>query len=139
MQDLQQLLNRHSKTPLKGNCGRLHEPRSGVEARQAMARARHDGEDLGSGVDGIEDLREEEQPQGLAEVAEDAVNGEHHAGKVAVRVSNKHLGRVPIVAQERERHGHERKQEVDGEEMRVCGGVRVWRGREEVENIVDHD
>ena len=57
-------------------------------------------------------------------MAEDADDGEEHAGEVAVGVAYKNFGRVPIVAAEGAGNAEEREQEVDGEEVRV----RCWVG-----------
>jgi len=57
-------------------------------------------EQLRRRIDKVERLGDKQQDQRLAEVSEDAVDGEDHARKVAVRVPHKHLSRIPVVLQE---------------------------------------
>ena len=61
-----------------------------------MSRAWDQSEELWCGVDKVEDLGDEEEEHGLAEVAEDGNHRKRHASKVAVRVTNKHSGGVPV-------------------------------------------
>ena len=55
-----------------------------------------------------------------------ANNGEDHPRKVAIRISDEDLGRVPVVPPKRHRHGNEGQQQIDGEEMWIGG--RMWIG-----------
>ena len=70
-------------------------------------------------------------------MAENADNCENHAREVAVGIANKDLGGVPVVAEQSARDADPGEEEVEREEMRVGGGVRV--GREEVEAIVEDE
>lgn len=70
-------------------------------------------------------------------MAEDADNGENHAREVAVGVTDKDLGGVPVVAEQGARDADPGEEEVEREEMRVGGGVGV--GGEEVEAVVEDD
>jgi hypothetical protein len=70
-------------------------------------------------------------------VAEDADDGEDHSREVAVRVADEDLGRVPVVVEQRAGDANPGEQEVEREEVRVGGRVRVWR--EEVEAVVEGD
>ena len=56
-------------------------------------------------------------------MAEDADDGEDHTCEIAVGVPYEDAGGVPVVVPQRERDADERKQEVDGEEVGVCGGA----------------
>jgi len=116
--------------------GGLEQTGAGVEAREAMAGAGDEAEDLGRRVDEVEDLGEQHQHQRLAEVAQDAHDDEDHAGEVAVRVAHEDARRVPVVAEQGGRHAQEGQQEVETEEVRVGGRVRV-RG-EQVQAVVEH-
>lgn len=69
----------------------------GVEARQAVARAWDELEELGQGEEEIEHLREEEENERLGEVPVDAQHRESHAREVAVRVPDERLGRIKVV------------------------------------------
>lgn len=70
-------------------------------------------------------------------MAENADNCENHAREVAVSIADKDLGGVPVVAEQGARDADPGEEEVEREEMRVGGGVRV--GREEVEAIVEDE
>lgn len=78
----------------------LEEAGAGVEARKAVAGAGDELEDLGYRVEEVEDLGHEEEAEGLGEVAEDADDGEDHAGEVAVGVADEDAGGEPVVAEE---------------------------------------
>lgn len=117
---------------------RLEEARPGVEARQTMARARDDAEQLRRAVEEVDDLRDEQEQQRLGEVAKDGYDGEDHAGEVTVGVADEDAGWVPIVVPERERDANEGEEKVEGEEMRVRRWVRV-RGREQVDGVVEDE
>eukprot|EP00955_Chlamydomonas_euryale_P056542 356459-Chlamydomonas_euryale.AAC.5 len=75
-----------------------------VEHGQPVARARHDLEQLGDAVDKVDNLRDEEEQQRLAEVAQDARDRDRHARKICKRA---------------ERAARERQREVGREEVRV--------------------
>lgn len=120
-----------------GRDGRLHETGASVEFREAVTRAGDEAEDLGARVEEVEELRDEEQAERLGEVAEDADDGEDHAGEVAVGVADEDLCRVPVVVEQRAGDADPRQQEVEREEVRVGGRVRVRR--EEVEAVVEGD
>ena len=61
-----------------------------------MSWAGDQSEELRGGVYKVEDLGDEEEEHGLAEVAEDGDHCKCHASKVAVGVTNKHSGGVPV-------------------------------------------
>ena len=63
---------------------------------QSVSWAWDQSEELRCRVDKVEDLGDEEEEHGLAEVAEDGDHRKCHASKVAVRVTNKHSGGVPV-------------------------------------------
>mmetsp|Transcript_39759 Transcript_39759/g.66702 ORF Transcript_39759/g.66702 Transcript_39759/m.66702 type:complete len:215 (+) Transcript_39759:831-1475(+) len=98
----------------------MQQPRVRVELRETVARARHDLEQLRNGVHKVDQLRHEEQQQGLAEVPKNAHHGERHSRKIGERVSDKHFGRVPVEDQEGEGGRDERQHEVSGEEVRIA-------------------
>lgn len=100
-----------------GRGGWLEKAGAGVEAGETMARARDEAEDLGAGVEEVEDLGHEEQAERLGEVAQYADDGEDHAGEVAVGVADEDLGGVPVVAQQRARGADPGQEEVEREEV----------------------
>ena len=63
---------------------------------QSVSWAGDQPEELRDGVHKVEDLGDEEEEHGLAEVAEDGDHCKRHASKVAVCVTNKHSGGVPV-------------------------------------------
>lgn len=91
-----------------------------------MSRTGDQAEQLGRRVEEVEDLRDDEEQQGFAEVAEDGDDGEHHPREVAVRVAHEDFGWVPVVPPEGQGDADEGEEEVDGEEMRVGGGMWLW-------------
>ena len=105
--------------------GRFEQARAGVESGQAVARTGDQAEELRGRVEEVEDLGDEEEEQGFGEVAQDADDGEDHAGEVAVRVPDEDARRVPVVPPESQRDADEGEQHVQREEMRVGGRVRV--------------
>lgn len=121
---------------------RFQEPGPGIEVRQAVPRAGHDAEELGARVEEVEDLRDEGEEQGFAEVAEDADDGEDHTGEVAVRVADEDPGGVPVVPPERRGDADEGEEEVNGEEVGVCCWMRArrrWRGVERQEVVEEEE
>jgi len=56
---------------------------------QTVPGARNDAEELRDGVEEVENLRDEEEQESLAEVPEDAYHCKRHACKVAVGVAHK--------------------------------------------------
>ena len=68
-------------------------------------------------------------------MAENADNCENHAREVAVGIADKDLGGVPVVPEEGAGDADPGEEEVEGEEVRVRGRVRI-RG-EEVEAVVE--
>ena len=95
--------------------GGFEEAGAGVEAREAVARTRDEAEELRGGVGEVEELGDEEEQQGLGEVAEDANDGEDHAREVAVGVADEDPGGVAVVAPERQRDADEGEEHVEGE------------------------
>ena len=91
----------------------LEEAGAGVEAREAVTWAGDETENLGRGVEEVEDLGDEEEAQGLGEVTEDADDGKDHAGEVAVGVADKDTGRIPVVAEEGGRDTDPGEEEVE--------------------------
>ena len=63
---------------------------------QSVSRAWDQSEELWCGVDKVEDLGDEEEEHGLAEVAEDGDHCKRHASEVAVCVTNEHSGGIPV-------------------------------------------
>ena len=61
----------------------------------AVARAGDQPEELGAGQDEVEDLREEEEEEGLRIMCLDAHDGERHARHVAERVAGENTRGVP--------------------------------------------
>ena len=51
--------------------------------------------ELREGVEEVEDLRNEKQQQGLAEMAQNPHHRKRHSSEVTVRVANESLGRIP--------------------------------------------
>ncbi|KAF1737541.1 hypothetical protein CRV24_003161 [Beauveria bassiana] len=105
------------------------------EAGHAVARARDEAKDLRRRVGKVEELRDEQEAERLGEVAEDADDGKDHAGKVAVGVADEDARGVPVVAEEGGGDADPGQEEVEREEVRVGGGVRI--GRREVEGVVE--
>lgn len=66
-----------------------------VELREAVPRAGDEVEELRNGVEEVEDLGDEEEEGGFAEVAEDADHGEGHSGEVAERVAHEYFRWIP--------------------------------------------
>lgn len=120
-----------------GGDGRLHETGARVEAREAVARARDKTKELGRRVSRVGDLRNEEEAEGLGEVAEDADGGEDHAGEVAVGVADEDAGRVAVMQEESGGDSDPGQQEIEREEVRIGGRVRV-RGQE-VQGVVEDE
>ena len=77
-----------------------------------MPRARNQVEKLGCRIYEVENLRDEQQEQCLAEVAEDADDGEDHAGKVAVCIADEDTGWVAVVGEQGEGDAEKGKEEV---------------------------
>ena len=102
--------------------------------RQAVARAGDQAEELGHAVEEVEDLRDQQQDQGLGEVAKDGDHDEDHASKVAVRIAHKHACRVFVLHPKRQGDAQEGQEEVEREQVRVGRRVRV-RG-DQVERII---
>lgn len=106
-----------------------------VEPGQAVARAGDDVEQLGRRVKEVGDLRDQQQHEGLAEVAQDADDDEDHAGEVAVRVPDEDARRVLVVREEREAHAQKGQEEIQAEQMAVHRGV--WVCGRQVEGVVE--
>ena len=118
-----------------GGDGGLEEAGAGVEAREAVARAGDETEDLGYRVEKVENLRNEEEAEGLGEVAENRYDGEDHAREVAVGVTNEDSSGEPVVVEKGEGDTDPGEKKIEGEKMRVGGRVGV--GSEEVETVVE--
>lgn len=97
----------------------------GVVVGETVARAGDQVEELRDAVEEVEGLGDEEEEERLGEVAEDAADGEDHAREVAVGVADEDAGGVPVVEEEGERDADEGEEHVEGEEVRVGGGVWV--------------
>ena len=76
---------------------RFQQPCRRVEKWKPVARAGDDGRELRERVEEVEDLREEEEEERLGKVAENADDGERHAGKVAERVADERARGVPAI------------------------------------------
>jgi hypothetical protein len=61
-----------------------------------MSRARNDAHELWYGEYKVEQFRQEEQHQSLAESTENAAYGEGHACEVRERITDEHLRGVPV-------------------------------------------
>jgi hypothetical protein len=72
-----------------------------------VTRARDDVEKLRCRVNEVENLRNEEEYQSLAEVTHDADHGKDHSSKIAVRVSHEDLGGEPVMLEEGEGYSEE--------------------------------
>ena len=88
-------------------------------------------EELGEGDDKVEHLRDEEEHEGLAEVAHDARHGQGHPGKVGEGVADEDLAGVPVVDQEAQGHGGEGQDEAEREQ--VGAGLRAGH----LDHVVD--
>lgn len=62
-----------------------------------MPRTRDEPKQLRDRVEKVEDLGEEEEEEGFRKMAEDADDGKGHAGKVAERVADEGVRRVPTL------------------------------------------
>ena len=62
-----------------------------------MAWTWNEIKELWNGIEKIEDLWDEEQHHGLAEVAQNPNHSKRHASKVAERVPNKHSRWIPAM------------------------------------------
>ena len=89
---------------------------------QSVARTRHKLEQLRHREQKVEYLRYEEEEEKLAEVSENADDGERHACKVAECVADKHLARIPIVDEQRQCARDEWYYQIHGEYVVVS----VW-------------
>lgn len=67
-----------------------------------MAWTRDDVEELRQGIQEVENLWDEEQQHGFAEVPKDAHYGKGHPSKKAERITHKHTRWVPALRQKRE-------------------------------------
>lgn len=125
-----------------GDAG-LEQTGARVEVGQAVAGAGDELEELRRAVEEVQDLGQQQQHEGLGEVAQDADGGEHHAREVAVGVADEDARRVPVMGQQGEADAQEGQHEEEREEVGVGGRVRV--GSDEVEDVVedqqagDHD
>lgn len=115
----------------------LHQAGAGIEARESVARTRNQAEELRRGVDEVEDLGDEQQEQGFAEVSEDANDGKYHAREIAVGVAHEDAGGIPVVAPQRQTDADEGEQHVQREEMGVRRRMR--ERAEQVEGVVEHE
>lgn len=61
-----------------------------------MPWTRYQAEQLWAGEDEVDDLRNEEEEQGLAEMAEYANDSKCHATEIAESISDECVGRVPV-------------------------------------------
>mmetsp|Transcript_5108 Transcript_5108/g.18262 ORF Transcript_5108/g.18262 Transcript_5108/m.18262 type:complete len:252 (+) Transcript_5108:748-1503(+) len=113
--------------PRRRRLARVQQPRGRVELREAVTWARHELEQLRRAVQKVENLRQEEQHERLAEVAQHADDAQRHPREVRVRVADEHPRRVPVVRQQPQAHGEERPGEAQAEDVRV---LRLTRRRE---------
>lgn len=108
-----------------------------------MARAGHEVEQLRAGQEEVEDLRDEQQHERLAEMAQDSDDGEHHAREVAVCVPNKHTRRVLVVPPERQRDRDEGDEVVCRRQVRVdrrvARAVFCQEPRDQVQRVVHEE
>ncbi|THV51793.1 hypothetical protein BGAL_0098g00030 [Botrytis galanthina] len=88
-----------------------------VVVGETVAGTGDEVEELGDAVEEIEGLGDEEEEQGFGKVAEDAADGEDHAGEIAVGVADEDGGGVPVVGEQGERDADEGEEHVEGEEM----------------------
>ena len=100
-----------------------------------MSRAGDEVEDLGTRVEEVENLGDEQQAEGFGEVAKYAYDGEDHAGKVAVSVADEYTSWVPVVGKQGARDADPGEKQVEREKMRVGGWMGIWG--EEVQAIVE--
>jgi hypothetical protein len=54
-------------------------------------------EQLWNGEDKVEDLRDEEHEHGFTEVSQNTEYCERHSSEVTERISDEHLGWIPVV------------------------------------------
>lgn len=87
----------------------FEETGSGVELWETVARAGNQAKDLRCRVEEVEDLRNQEETQGLGKMAENTDDGENHSREVAVCVTHENFGGVPVVVQERARDADPRE------------------------------
>lgn len=117
--------------------GRFHETCSGAEFGEAVTRAGNQSKDLRYRVSKVEELGDEEEAKGFGEMALDADDGKDHAREVAICVADKYLCGIPVVVEECGGHAYPGEEEVEREQVRVGGRVRV--GREQVQAVVEGD
>lgn len=96
---------------------RLQETGAGVKVWEAVAWAGHKAEDLRGGIGEVKELWDEEEEEGLGEMAEDRDDGEDHAREVAVGVADEHTSGKPVVEEKGERDAKPGEEEIEGEEM----------------------
>jgi hypothetical protein len=113
----------------------LEEAGPSVKLRKAVSRARDEVENLGTRVEKVEDLRDEQQAEGFGEVTEYANDGEDHAREVAVSVADEYTSWVPVVGQQGTRDADPGEEQVEREKMRVGGWMGIWG--KEVQAIVE--
>mmetsp|Transcript_39928 Transcript_39928/g.105497 ORF Transcript_39928/g.105497 Transcript_39928/m.105497 type:complete len:323 (+) Transcript_39928:329-1297(+) len=107
------------------------------EGGHAVPWARDEPKELWARVEKIDNLRHKEEEEGLRVVPEDCGDRERHACKVAERVADKHLRRVPVVAHQRERDAKEGENEVEREEVVVV--ERPFGPAVDLDHVVDED
>jgi len=86
-----------------------------IEFWSSVSRARNDAKELRERNSEVEELRDEKQEEGLAEMAKDASHPKGHAGKVCETVANKYLGRIPVVVDQGKRACKKRQREKHGQ------------------------
>ena len=91
---------------------RLEQTSSGVEFREAVPWAINNAEELGCGIDEVDNLRDEKKQQCLREMPQDSDNSKDHPGEIAVCVAHEDAGGIPIVRPERETDADEGEEEV---------------------------
>ena len=101
----------------------LEKPSFTISLWQPVARAENETEELGQRVQKIENLRNEQKEQRLAEVSKNADDGESHSHEVAKGVADKNGGGEPVVVQQRTGDGEQRKHEHEWEHVVECNVV----------------
>ena len=74
-------------------------------------------ENLRQGVEEVDNLRNEEQQQSLAEVSQDPHDRKRHPSEITVSVAHKDLRWIPVPPQQAQCDGQKRNDEKHGEQM----------------------
>lgn len=111
-----------------------------IESGQAVAWTVHDAQKLWKAKNEVDELWDEEEHHGLAEVSQNAHHGERHASAVAESVTHKHFRREAVLLEESQ--GAKKEWDHDGKGVHMVlmdlRGVGIlWQG--DFDDVVNYD